>query len=689
MASVLGSSNNALLEQESLPKFSRIEVSQVVPGVSSLLEEMEGKVSGLEFKPTYEDTVEAVEKASARLFYAWGVVGHLNGVNNSEELRAAFAEMQPKVVEATTKLGQSKPLFEALEGVEETGARKRAVDMNSRQMRLGGVGLEGAAKQEFNANKMRLSKLATDFSNNVLDATKWELVLEDASGLPESARALAAERAKKKHPEATADAGPWVVSLDIPSYLPAMKHLQDESVRETLYKAYIGRAGAQNAELMDEILELRRRQAELLGFETFADMSLSAKMADLEGVDELHELLASKAVPAAKRDLRDLEAFAGRELKHWDVAYYSERMREDMGVDEEALRPYFALDGVLEGLFGLIERLFGVVVMEENDGIIEVWHPDVRFFGVYEKEKKIAAFYLDPYSRPETKRSGAWMDVCVGKSKAVEREHPVAYLTCNGSPPAGGKPSLMTFSEVETLYHEMGHGLQHMLTKVDDGEVAGINGIEWDAVELPSQFMENFLLHKPTLYSFAKHYETGEPLPEDAFAKLKKVKKFQAGMMMARQIAFGALDIELHARYDNNNESLFEVQNRIFKKYLPMAPLEPDDKFLASFSHIFALSYSSAYYSYKWAEVMSADAFAAFEEAGLDDDDDDDDADLLREIGMRFRNTVLALGGSEHPADVYRKFRGKPPTVDALLRHSGLLLLDDTEEEESFSSSSG
>eukprot|EP00630_Chrysocystis_fragilis_P002382 CAMPEP_0197390318 /NCGR_PEP_ID=MMETSP1165-20131217/2321_1 /TAXON_ID=284809 /ORGANISM="Chrysocystis fragilis, Strain CCMP3189" /LENGTH=706 /DNA_ID=CAMNT_0042915793 /DNA_START=17 /DNA_END=2137 /DNA_ORIENTATION=- len=670
MTATVEGERNALLEQESLPKFTRIESSQVVPGVTALLDRFEADVAQLESRlssseKSYESTVEAAEKASAPVSYAWGVVGHLNGVKNSEELREAYAAMQPRVVEATTKLGQSKALYEGLLGLRELeGARKRIVEANALQMRLAGVGLEGAAKEQFNANRLQLSKLATDFQNNVLDATKqFELVVEDkadVAGLPESALALAAQRAG-----GSAEEGPWRLGLDAPSYLASMKYLDSSALRERLYRAFVSRAAEANEPLVAEILALRREQAALLGYETFAEVSLATKMADdVAAVDDLHARLAEVAVPAAKRELAELQRFAGVDsLAHWDVPYYAERLRESkFGINDEALRPYFALDAVLDGLFGLVSRLFGVAVRR---GAAETWHPDVRFFDVFDGDRKLASFFLDPYSRPEDKRSGAWMDVCLGKSKALDRDVPVAYMVCNGSPPTADKPSLMTYNEVETLYHEMGHALQHMLTEVADADAAGINGVEWDAVELPSQFMENWLLHKPTLYSFAKHYETGEPLPDDVYDKLKAAKTFQAGMMMARQLSFGALDVELHARYDGSENPL-DVQRRVFREYAPMAPL-PEDTFLTAFSHIFAGGYSCGYYSYKWAEVMSADAFAAFEEAGLDNED------AVKEVGRRFRETVLALGGSAHPSVVYDKFRGRQPTVDALLRHSGLV----------------
>ena len=673
---------NPLLLQENLPKFKSITATDIEPGVTEVLDTLDAELQALEDTldgaSSYEATIEALERISAPLGFAWGVVGHLNGVKNSDELRDAYAAMQPKVVGATQKLGQSRKIYDALEGIaarnEVDGERRRIVDASLRSMRLGGVALEGEAKAQYNANEVKLSELATAFSNNVLDATKaFELALTDVAdveGLPPSAKAAAAEKAVsfKKCDAADADNGPWALGLDAPSYIPAMQHLKSSALREQLYAAFVTRAGEQNAPLIDEILALKQEQAKMLGFESYADVSLASKMAaSVKEIEELHELLAAKAKPAAQKELDELKEYAASKghagaLEHWDVPFWAERLREErFDYSDEELRPYFALPVVLDGLFQLIERLFGVTV-HGADGKAEVWNDDVRYFEVKEGAKVIASFYLDPYSRPADKRGGAWMDVCVGKSKALERDVPTAYLTCNGSPPVGDKPSLMTFNEVNTLYHEMGHGLQHMLTKVSDGDAAGINGVEWDAVELPSQFMENWLLDRPTLYGFAKHYETGEPLPDEFYEKLKGSKTFHAGLAMTRQLAFGMLDVELHkAPVDN----VLDTQKRIFDKYLAMAPRDYD-RFLCAFAHIFAGGYSCGYYSYKWAEVLSADAFGAFEEAGLEDEA------AVRALGQRFRDTVLACGGGTPPAEVFEAFRGRAPAPDALIRHSGL-----------------
>eukprot|EP00595_Chromulina_sp_UTEXLB2642_P002449 CAMPEP_0196763252 /NCGR_PEP_ID=MMETSP1095-20130614/3682_1 /TAXON_ID=96789 ORGANISM="Chromulina nebulosa, Strain UTEXLB2642" /NCGR_SAMPLE_ID=MMETSP1095 /ASSEMBLY_ACC=CAM_ASM_000446 /LENGTH=396 /DNA_ID=CAMNT_0042116015 /DNA_START=1026 /DNA_END=2212 /DNA_ORIENTATION=+ len=393
---------------------------------------------------------------------------------------------------------------------------------------------------------------------------------------------------------------------------------------------------------------------------------------NVDSVLQLIDMLYEKSYPIAKQELEELKAFAKEndfteELNLWDVPYWSERMREKLySYEEEALRPYFALPNVLDGLFSLANRLFDISI-ENANGEAQVWNQDVQYFKIKDNTSGdyIASFYLDPYSRPADKRGGAWMDTCLGKSKVLNTK-PVAYLTCNGSPPVGEQPSLMTFREVETLFHEFGHGLQHMLTTVEHADAAGINNVEWDAVELPSQFMENWCFDKKTLYSFAKHYQTNEPLPQELFEKIKNAKNFQAGLGMMRQLFFGAMDIELYSeQYDAfSDKTPFELQQELAKKYTVIPPL-PEDRFLCSFGHIFAGGYSAGYYSYKWAEVMSADAFGAFEEGGLENEE------KVREIGKRFRDTVLSLGGGKSPSEVFKLFRNRDPSPDALLRHSG------------------
>lgn len=678
---------NPLMDQVGLPKFAQIDSTHIEPAIGFLLDEMILKLESLEESLTsessYEDTVEELEKVTSRVDYAWGVINHLISVNNSEYLRAAHTRMQPKVVEATQKIGQSRKIYKALEGLSkrknalDTHIKRRIVDGLLLSMKLGGVGLEGDSKNTYNSNSQKLSKLGTSFSNNVLDATKsFQLLIKvkkDIDGLPESARNSAAQKAfvSGMCECANPNEGPWLLGLDIPSYLPAIKHIKSEKIRETLYKAFVNRAGDTNTPLIYEILALKQEQARLLGFNTYAEVSISSKMADsITEIEDLHNMLATKAVSIAKTELTELQEYSNENghkgsLKHWDVPMWSEKLKaERYNFKEEELRPYFAFPIVIEGLFRLITRLFDVTI-HIADGKTEVWNDDVQYFEIKEDDEVIASFYLDPYSRPENKRGGAWMNTCIDISKALGRKIPTAYITCNGTPPVDDKPSLMTFNEVRTLYHEMGHGLQHMLTKIDDGGASGINGIEWDAVELPSQFMENWLLDKKTLYGFAKHYITGEPLPEEYYIKIKGASRFHSGLIMSRQIAFGQLDIELHSgKYDPmSSNTIFDIQRDIFAKFTAMPPLE-SDRFLCAFGHIFAGGYACGYYSYKWAEVLSADAFAAFEEVGLDNEV------AIRSLGKKFRNTIFACGGGTHPSDVFKSFRGRPPSTDALIRHN-------------------
>ena len=498
-------------------------------------------------------------------------------------------------------------------------------------------------------------------------------------GLPASLLSLAAQAARAEGEEtATAESGPWIITLDYPSYLPFMKYSTQRDLREKVYKAFISRASEgelDNNPLIERILELRKAQAEILNYNTYAEVSLARKMApDVEAVESLLEALRTVSYEAALKDLDTLKKFAKTDnLKPWDISFWAEKQRETLfDFTAEELRPYFPLPQVLDGLFTLAKRIFGVTIIPA-DGQAPVWHEDVRYFQVdNEAGEAIAHFYLDPYSRPAEKRGGAWMNDCIGRAKIRLEEQfttrlPVAYLICNQTPPVDGKPSLMTFEEVTTLFHEFGHGLQHMLTKVDYPGAAGINNVEWDAVELPSQFMENWCYEQTTLFNMAKHYETGETLPEHYYDKLMAARNYMSGSAMLRQLHFSFLDLELHHRYQpNGNETPAQVRDRIAQTTTVIKPL-PEDAFLCAFGHIFAGGYAAGYYSYKWAEVLSADAFAAFEEAGLNDEK------ALSETGKRFRDTVLALGGSVDPMEVFKAFRGREPQTEPLLRHSGAL----------------
>ncbi|MDP2344815.1 MAG: M3 family metallopeptidase [Deltaproteobacteria bacterium] len=673
-----------------LPPFPAIAADQVVPAIDALLEALkadqktlEDKLSSSSAALSYADVVEAVADLTEPIERAWGVVGHLMGVKNSPALREAQQLTQPKVVLALMALAQSPALFQALSNLRASpsfallsASRQRIVEKKLLEARLAGIALQGAEKERFNAIEQELSELATRFSNNVLDATKaWSLTLDDAAdvdGLPASWKAMAST-------SGDAEKGPWKVTLDMPGFQPFMRYGTRTDLREKIYRAYLARAseldGGQhdNRPLITRILELRHEKARLLGFDGFAALSLATKMApSTSAVHQLLDELRAVSLPVAKEELQELERIAGRPLKHWDVEFYAEKLRQQRyDYSEEELRNYFAFPAVLEGLFALVKRLFGVDVVDDTANVAR-WHDDVRFFRVLRAGQPIAAFFLDPYARPADKRGGAWMDDCVNRrvtssSSPSSARLPVAYLVCNQPPPpAPGKPALLPFRDVETLFHEFGHGLQHMLTSVDDVDASGIRGVEWDAVELPSQFMENWCTNEATLMGFAKHVDTGAPLPADLLGKVKAQKTFRQASIMMRQLLFATVDLALHTKPLAAGESAFDVHKTVAMENAVL-PVLDEDRFLASFSHIFAGGYAAGYYSYKWAEVLSADAFAAFEEAGVDDDAQ------VRLVGARFRDTVLSLGGSVHPLEVFQRFRGRAPSTTALLRHAGLL----------------
>ncbi len=689
--------DNPLLQLTSVPDFAAIHPEHIVPAIRQLLEETEADRQQLEadLEPTWAGLIEPLEQLENRLSLAWGAVGHLMGVNNSDALRQAHQEVQGDVIQFWMRLGQSQSIYQGLKALRASGewaqlnaAQQRIVDSSINDAELAGVGLEGEPRDRFNAIQQELAKLSTTFSNHLLDATKaFYLDLDEPQeieGLPHSLLQMAAHAAREAgHDQATPEQGPWRITLDFPSVGPFLDHSRRRDLREQVYRALITRASEgelDNTPLINRILELRQEQASILDYANYAELSLASKMApDVSTVEALLEQLRQASFDAAHRDLTDLRDFArsqgaaeADELQHWDIAFWSERLREHRyAIRDEELRPYFPLPNVLEGLFALVQRLFGVTI-QPADGAVPVWHPDVRFFRIYnERDEEIAAFYLDAYSRPAEKRGGAWMNGCVSRSRLLaapgtSMRLPVAYLICNQTPPVDGQPSLMSFTEVKTLFHEFGHGLHHMLTQVDYSMAAGIRNVEWDAVELPSQFMENWCYHRETLMGMSGHVDTGAPLPEDLYQKLLAARHYRSGSAMLRQLYFGFMDMALHTRYDpTGSETVFDVQHRIAEKTAPLLPL-PEDRFLCGFGHIFAGGYAAGYYSYKWAEVLSADAFAAFEESGLDDEQ------ALVETGRRYRDTVLALGGSQHPMEVFKAFRGREPSTEALLRHSGL-----------------
>lgn len=695
--------DNPFLTTEGLPPYDRMTADQVVPAMTHVIAETEKKMEAIEanLSPSWEGAMQPLEELGIAFNYAWGPVGHLLGVKNSDDLRKAHEEIQPKMVELGLRISQSKPVYECLKAIQEGDvwdtldeAQRRAIEGNVRQAEHAGVGLEGEEKERFLELSRELSKLATDFSNNVLDARKkFELVVTDegdTGGWPTTLKQIAAQSYNEARgsedssiPEdagaATPETGPWRITLDYPSYLPFMQHHRGREERETVYRAQMTLASSgdfDNRLLIDRTLKLRKEKAALLGYETYADYSLASKMApSVSAVEAMFDELAAPSMPHARTDMDALEEMSHNQghagaLMHWDVGFWAERLREKLfDYTDEQLRPYFPLPRVLDGMFGLAERLFDVTITRA-DGEAPVWHDDVQYFKVADATtgESMASFYLDPYSRPSEKRGGAWMAGCLER-RVVDGQVrlPVVHLVCNGTPPVGETPSLMGFREVETLFHEFGHGLQGMLTTVDYAEVSGLGGVEWDAVELASQFMENWCYHKETLIGMTKHIETGEPLPEDLYEKIVAARNFRAGSLMLRQLEFGKTDMTLHSTFDPDGpKTVFDVHREVSSEMSVLPPL-PEDRFLCGFTHIFAGGYAAGYYSYKWSEVLSADAFGAFEEAGIENEAE------IRALGRKFRDTVLALGGGRHPMDVFKDFRGREPDTQALLRQTGIV----------------
>ncbi|MFN4867268.1 MAG: M3 family metallopeptidase [Cyanobium sp.] len=705
------SSPSPLLRGQGLPPFEAITPEQVNAAIPELLDQLNGELSQLEQALEgrleqassggdplgWAEVMDPLHHLGERLRWSWGVLSHLNGVCNTPELREAHQNQQGTVVAFGSRAGQSAVIYRALGQLLEQrqlldATQQRILEAERRDMELRGVGLGGAEQEAFNATTAELARLASDFGNHVLDATNgWSLRLRDpaeVAGLPDSLRELLAQTARQAGEEpgdtdASAEAGPWLLGLDMPRVAPFLKYSQRRDLRERVYQAQVARASSgelDNGPLIERILTLRGEQARRLGYASWAEVSLASKMAgSVAEVEQLLEELRAAAYPVAERELEELRAIARRQgapeaddLKPWDVAFWAEKLRqESFELDSEALRPWFPLEQVLQGLFGLCQRLFDIRIVSTDPGEAPTWHPDVRYFRVLDGASgtPLAAFYLDPFSRPGSKRGGAWMDECLGRSRTAAGEPvlPVAYLICNQSPPVGETPSLMTFEEVETLFHEFGHGLQHMLTTVDRPQAAGINNVEWDAVELPSQFMENWCYDRATLMGMGRHWQTGEPLPEADYQKLLAARTFMGGSATLRQVHFALVDLRLHSAWSpEGGQSPEQLRRELARTTTVLEPI-PEDAFLCAFSHIFAGGYSAGYYSYKWAEVLSADAFSAFEEVGLDVED------AVVATGRRFRDTVLSLGGSRSPAEIFEAFRGRPPSPEALIRHSGLV----------------
>ena len=677
---------NPLLDFSGLPRFSELKPDHVSAAVDQLLAEgrtVVARVSGAEVPATWGAFVRPLEDSTERLSRAWGQVEHLHAVLDSPELRAAYNDSLPKITQFWTELGQNQQLFDKYRALKDSAqfaarvpARRKLVENALRDFRLGGAELPAELKPRYAAIQDELASLSAKFSENVLDATNaYSIVLEDEkriAGIPSDAIQTAREAAEKD-----GKAG-WKFTLHMPSYLPVMQYADDRALRETLYRANATRASEfgnpdwDNTGLIARILTLRKEDAALLGYENFAEVSLVPKMAQAPGqvLDFLHDL-AARARPFAERDLTQLKDYAERELglatlEAWDMVYASERLRaERYSFSDQEVKQYFPETQVVPGMFKLVETLYGVRIAESS---APTWHADVRFFDIRNAAGElIGQFYLDLYAR-ETKRGGAWMDGAITRRrKDCAIQTPVAYLNCNFSGPVGAKPALFTHDDVITLFHEFGHGLHHLLTSIEDLGVSGINGVEWDAVELPSQFMENFCWEWEVLEHMTKHVDGGEPLPRTLFEKMLAAKNFQSGLGMLRQIEFSLFDMHLH--YDFVPDAGRSAQDVLDKVRQDIAIVVPPayNRFPNNFSHIFAGGYAAGYYSYKWAEVLSADAFSAFEETRMER------GVLDSATGARFRDEVLAVGGSRPAAESFRAFRGRDPQVDALLRHNGMI----------------
>ncbi len=668
---------NPLLSDHTLPPFSAIEPSHVEPAIRELLERNRRDLAQLLASPAagWDGIVAPIERMHHRLARTWSPIGHLNGVMNSDALRAAYNVCLPLLTAYHTEIAQNDRLCAAYqralgsEGDRLHPAQRKLLENALRDFRLAGVDLPTERKERFRQMMERLSVAQSKFDENVLDATNaWSCHIVDAAeldGLP----ATAVDRARAAA-EGAGKQG-WWFTLDAPNYQAVLTHATSTRLREEFYTAWVTRASDQgphagqwdNTALMDEILALRHEVAQLAGFANFAEYSLATKMARQPAeVLQFLRRLASLSRPTAQREFEDLERFAGRPLAAWDVAYFSEQLkRERLQVSEEELRPYFPLPRVLAGLFIVASRLYGLRIVAR--GGVEVYHPDVQFFDILDAEgARRGSFFLDPYARSK-KRGGAWMDECVGRIRINgEAAQPVAYLVCNFAPPTGDRPSLLTHHEVLTLFHEFGHGLHHMLTRVDYPSVAGINGVPWDAVELPSQFMENFAWREEVLPLISAHVETGAALPADMLRRLQASRSFQAGMQTVRQLEFGLFDFRLHAEFDPVRGAQLPRTLAEVREEVAVVPMPTFNRFPNSFQHIFSGGYAAGYYSYKWAEVLSADAFAAFEERGIFDS----------VVAGRFLRCVLETGGSRDAMEAFVEFRGRRPEIEPLLRQMGL-----------------
>ncbi|WP_386686275.1 oligopeptidase A [Lonepinella sp. MS14437] len=676
---------NPLLENNKLPPFSRIEPQYIQPAVEKLIQDCRDVTEQVLKQPqfTWQNFYQPLAEVNDRLSKAWSPAGHLNAVKNSPELRDAYQACLPLLSEYGTWVGQHQGLYQAYLSLKNSPefatystAQKKAIENSLRDFELSGISLPPEQQKRYGEIVARLSDLTSQFSNNVLDATMgWEKVITDEkelSGLPESALQLAKQSAESKGLQG------YRFTLEMPSYLPVLTYCENQALREEMYRAYATRASDQgsnagkwdNSAIMDEILTLRLELAKLLGFEHYTDLSLATKMAENpQQVLDFLENLATRSKAQGEKELCELKAFAVKNynvtyFEPWDIAFYSEKQKQALyAINDEELRPYFPEERVLSGLFELVQRIFNIRAVERFD--VETYHKDVRFFDLIDQTDEIrGSFYLDLYAR-EHKRGGAWMDDCIGRKRKTDGslQKPVAYLTCNFNAPIGDKPALFTHDEVTTLFHEFGHGIHHLLTLIDVGDVSGINGVPWDAVELPSQFMENWCWEEDALAFISGHYQTGEPLPKEKLTQLIKAKNFQAAMFVLRQLEFGLFDFRLHHHYQVGKANQVLDTLKAVKDQVAVIKGVDWVRTPHSFSHIFAGGYAAGYYSYLWAEVLSADAYSRFEEEGI----------FNPVTGQSFLDEILTRGGSEEPMQLFERFRGRKPTLDALLRHKGIL----------------
>lgn len=675
---------NPLLAAHELPRFSEIQPEHIQPAIEQLLQQSRETVEQLVKQPqlSWDNFIVPLNEIGDRLHRAWSPVSHLNSVKNSPQLREAYQACLPLLSEYSTWIGQHEGLYNAYAQLKDSAefanysvAQKTAIDHALRDFKLSGISLPLEKQQRYGEIVSRLSELSSQFSNNVLDATMgWDKVIEDENqlqGLPESALQAAKQSAESK------GLSGYRFTLEFPSYLPVMTYCENRELREEMYRAFATRASDQgpnagkwdNSAIMEEILQLRVELAKLLDFDTYTELSLATKMAENpQQVLDFLENLALRSKTQGEQELAELREFCKTQfnltaLEPWDITFYSEKQKQHLyAINDEELRPYFPEDRVLSGLFELIKRLFNIRVSERFD--VDTWHKDVRFFDLIDQNDQVrGSFYLDLYAR-EHKRGGAWMDDCIGRQRHTDGsvQKPVAYLTCNFNAPVGDKPALFTHDEVTTLFHEFGHGIHHMLTQIDVGDVAGINGVPWDAVELPSQFLENWCWEEEALAFISGHYQTGEPLPKAKLTQLLKAKNFQAAMFVLRQLEFGLFDFRLHHHYQSGKANqILDTLNAVKSQ---VAVIKGADwaRTPHSFSHIFAGGYAAGYYSYLWAEVLSADAYSRFEEEGI----------FNPATGQSFLNEILSRGGSEEPMVLFERFRGRKPTLDALLRHKGI-----------------